>query len=123
MALTETETFGTVVPGFVTDEDGNLAVVESPAETSTEVVPGFLTDTDGRLAVEVDPEAAEWDRGFLRTTDGELAITATGTPEYGIVPGFVSDDNGFLFVEAADSPDWVGGFLRNANDSLSKAGE
>lgn len=122
MALTETETFGTVVPGFVTDTDGNLAVAESPAETSTGIVHGFVTDTDGRLAVEVDPASASWDRGFLRTEDGYLAITATGTPEYGIVPGFASDAAGFLFVDAADSPTWSGGFLRNEDNSLSKAG-
>lgn len=52
MALTGTETFGTVIPGFVTDEDGRLVVTTDPDElVYGEIIPGFVTDTDGRLVV------------------------------------------------------------------------
>lgn len=52
MALTGTETYGTVVPGFVTDADGRLIVTaEDDGTEFGTVVPGFLTDADGRLVV------------------------------------------------------------------------
>ena len=122
MALTASETFGTVVPGFVTDLDGNLAVTTTTTGASYGIVPGLITDPDGRLVVEVDPAESEWSEGFLRTVDGYLAVTTTATPVYSVVPGFATDADGLLSVEAADSPDWDTGFLRNANNNLTVIG-
>lgn len=52
VALTASETFGTVVPGFVTDLDGRLIVTNTPeSETFGTVVAGFLTDADGRISI------------------------------------------------------------------------
>lgn len=122
MALTGSETFGTVVPGFVTDGDGNLAVTTDDSEARYGVVPGFITDADGRLVVSVDPAESDSSGGFLRTVEGYLAVTTEASPVYGVVPGFATDADGLLSVEAADSPDWVTGFLRNANENLSVTG-
>jgi hypothetical protein len=49
MSLTESETLGTVIAGFVTDEDGRLILV-SQSETDT-IQGGFVKDADGRLVV------------------------------------------------------------------------
>jgi UPF0716 family protein affecting phage T7 exclusion len=122
MALTESETFGTVVAGFVTDQDGNLAVTSATTGATREVVPGFVTDADGRLIVSVDPETTSWQEGFLRTAEGYLGVTTEAEPEYGPVPGFATDSSGLLSVEAPDSPTWVTGFLRNSNQNLSAIG-
>lgn len=122
MALTESETLGTVVPGFVTDLDGNLAVTTTTTGATRGVVPGFVTDADGRLIVSVDPATADWDGGLLRTEEGYLAVTTDASPDYGVVPGFATDAAGYLSVEAADSPTWVTGFLRNANQNLAVTG-
>ncbi len=122
MALTASETFGTVVPGFVTDLDGNLAITTTTTGATYGVVPGFVTDADGRLIVEADPVEAEWDGGFLKTAAGYLAVTTDSSPVYGVVPGFATNVEGYLCVDAADSPDWVTGFLRNANQELSTVG-
>ncbi len=52
MALSETETLGTVIPGFVTDLDGRLILTPTPDETTFgTIVPGFVTDLDGRLVI------------------------------------------------------------------------
>ena len=122
MALTASETFGTVVPGFVTDLDGNLVVTTTTTGATREVVAGFVTDADGRLIVSVDPVTVTWQEGFLRTPEGYLAVTTDASPDYGIIPGFVTDSAGYLSVDAADSPSWKTGFLRNANDNLSVTG-
>ena len=122
MALTASETFGTVVPGFVTDLDGNLAVTLTTTGATTEVVPGFVTDADGRLIVSSTPEGAVWDRGFLRTSEGYLGVTTEAEPVYGVVPGFATDAAGFLSMDVPDSPDWDTGFLRNANNNLCVGG-
>lgn len=123
MALTASETFGTVVPGFVTDLDGNLAVTTTTTGATSTVVPGFATDADGRLIVVVDPASTTWQGGFLRTDEGFLGVTTAADPTYGVVAGFVTDASGLLAVNAADSPDWNGGFLRNANAELTVVGE
>ena len=122
MALTASETFGTVVPGFVTDLEGNLAVTTTTTGATRGVVPGFVTDADGRLIVSVDPASTTWQGGYLRTSAGYLGVTTETSPVYGIVPGFATDSDGLLSVDAADSPEWVTGFLRNANDNLSVTG-
>jgi hypothetical protein len=122
MALTASETFGTIVPGFVTDLDGNLAVTTTTTGATYGVVPGFVTDPDGRLIIEVDPAEAEWDGGFLRTAAGYLAVTVETSPSYGIVPGFATNLEGYLCVDTADSPEWITGFLRNANQELAVVG-
>lgn len=122
MALTASETFGTVVPGFVTDENGNLVVTTTTTGATREVVAGFVTDADGRLIVSVDPAETSWDGGFLRTPEGYLGVTTDATPEYEVVPGFATDETGLLSVDAPDSPDWVTGFLRNSNANLSVTG-
>jgi hypothetical protein len=123
MALAEAETFGEVVPGFVTDLDGNLAVTTETASTSSNIVHGFTTDLDGRLVVVVDPAEVSWQGGFLRTEEGFLAVTVAAEPVYGVVPGFATDSSGLLAVNASDSPDWKNGFLRNANNELTTVGE
>ena len=122
MALTESETFGTVVPGFVTDLDGNLVVTTDDSEARYGVVPGFITDEDGRLVVSVDPAEYYWSGGFLRTEEGYLAVTTEAEPVFEVVPGFATDETGLLSVEAEDSADWDTGFLRNANKNLSVTG-
>lgn len=122
MALTASETFGGVVPGFVTDLDGNLAVTSTTTGATREVVPGFVTDADGRLIVSVDPATTTWQGGFLRTEEGYLGVTTEASPQYGVVPGFATDSDGLLSVEAASSPTWVTGFLRNENQNLSVTG-
>lgn len=123
MALTESETFGEVVPGFVTDLDGNLAVTSTTAGATRGVVPGFVTDADGRLVVSENPETTSWQGGFLRTEEGYLGVTTDATPEYGPVPGFATDSDGLLSVDAGDEPNWVTGFLRNDNQNLSVIGD
>lgn len=122
MALTASETFGTVVAGFVTDLDGNLAVTTTTTGAARGVVPGFVTDADGRLIVSVDPAESTWQEGFLRTPEGYLGVTTETTPTYGVVPGFATDETGLLSVAAASSPEWKTGFLRNSNDNLAVIG-
>lgn len=56
MALTASERQGTVVPGFITDEDGRLVVTATPdQEVFGTIIPGFVTDTDGRLVITYGP--------------------------------------------------------------------
>jgi hypothetical protein len=118
VALTENETFGGVVPGFVTDLDGNLAVVTTGS--STGIVPGFTTDADGRLLVTTTTEDAETDGGFLKL-DGALVIEADAG-DYGTVPGFPTTSSGALAVVNEGTVDWVTGFLRDSSDSLGVTG-
>jgi hypothetical protein len=50
--LREGETFGTIVPGFVTDLDGRLVITNSPdILVYGDLVPGFVTDSAGRLVI------------------------------------------------------------------------
>lgn len=117
MALTGDETFGTVVPGFVTDADGHLVTVSVNDGTPFgQVVPGFLTDIDGRLYVSAPEVDAEFEGGFLRNPDGGLAVEASGTGLYGVVPGFAATPDGALSVEV-DPVDAVFecGFMRSAD--------
>jgi hypothetical protein len=122
VALTGTETFGTVVPGFVTDLDGSLAVTTDDVGAGYGIVPGFITDPDGRLLVTETTTDAAFSGGFVRTPDGALVITESGTPVNGVVPGFTTTANGYLIVGAADSPTWDGGLLRNSNGALAVTG-
>jgi hypothetical protein len=70
MALSESETFGTVVPGFVTDTNGNLAVTTDDSEAQYGVVPGFITDADGRLVVSTTTR-----RNYFPNPSGETGTT------------------------------------------------
>jgi hypothetical protein len=109
-----------VVPGFISDENGNIAVTTDTRGASYEVVPGFLADEFGRLVVTTTTTDAEWDGGFLRL-DGALVVEeAAGT--YGTVPGFTTTASGALAVVNEGTVDWVSGFLRDANDSLGVTG-
>lgn len=119
MALTENETFGTIVPGFVTDLSGNLVVAD--AGSSEGVVPGFLTDEDGRLVVTTDATGATIQGGFLRSPDGALVVS-TDAGTYGVIPGFSAVEGGALSVENEGTPVWNGGFLRNAAGSICVTG-
>jgi hypothetical protein len=50
--IQEGETFGTVVPGFVTDMDGRLIVTATPDMlVYGDIVPGFVTDSHGRVVI------------------------------------------------------------------------
>lgn len=101
MALTETETFGTVVPGFVTDLDGNLAVTTDDSEVRWRE--GFLRDLDGRLVV-AEAEGIMQD-GFLRTPGGALCVTTGSVTRQGTkIPGFPTDDDGLICVANDGSP-------------------
>ncbi len=88
------------------------------------ITTGGLTEwlgTANASASDYTPES-DWSGGFLRTVEGYLAVTTEASPIYGVVPGFATDADGLLSVEAADSPDWVTGFLRNANQNLAVTG-
>ena len=123
MALTGDEVFGTVVPGFVTDANGNLVYTAAP--TTWQVVPGFFTDEDGRLGVSADDPADTWVGGFLRGSGGTLVLSApdpgdtyqtgflrstTGalvsvdnpveTSQSNLTPGFFTDADGALGITA-----------------------
>jgi hypothetical protein len=115
VALTGTETFGTVVAGFVTDGDGNLSVIDTG--TAHGVVPGFLTDDDGRLVVTTDDTDATWQEGFIRSPDGALVVAEDpADPVYTVVPGFLTNADGLLAVtNEPASPTWVDGFLATAS--------
>jgi hypothetical protein len=115
VALTGTETFGTVVAGFVTDGDGNLSVIDTG--TAHGVVPGFLTDDDGRLVVTTDDTGATWQEGFIRSPDGALVVAEDpADPVYTVVPGFLTNADGLLAVtNEPASPTWVDGFLATAS--------
>jgi hypothetical protein len=122
VALTASETFGTVIPGFVTDLDGNLAVTTDTTDTGYGIVPGFMTDSDGRLLVSLDSTGAEWDGGFLRNEDGALIITTAAlvSPVIGAkVPGFTTDSSGYLAVGVNSSGTFYNGFVRNSDLSLA----
>lgn len=102
MALTGTETYGTVVPGFVTDLDGNLAVTTD--DTSVQWREGFLRDLDGRLVVAED--TGFWQDGFLRTAGGALCVTTGSVTQRGRrVPGFPTDDDGLICVANDGTPE------------------
>lgn len=123
MALTGTETFGTVVPGFVTDSSGNLVLTTEPAaEVFGTVVPGFLTDADGRLVATYTPAAEVRTKipGFVTDADGRLAIaTEVASPVYTQVPGFLTDSSGYLSVqETPTSGVFVTGFIRDTDGAL-----
>jgi hypothetical protein len=119
VALTSEETFGTVVPGFVTNLDGDLSVTTDDTGAGYGIVPGFLTDPDGRLVVTETTTDAEFDGGFARSPDGALIIAQSGTPVYGVIPGFGTTAEGYLITGTASSPTWREGFLRNANSALA----
>ena len=123
MALTGTETFGTVVPGFVTNLAGSLAVTSVTAGTGYGIVPGFITDADGRLLVSTDTTGAAWVGGFIRNSNGALVITSSAPTDFGtIVPGFNTNSSGHLAMSSATGAAWVTGFLQNTNKSLALAG-
>ena len=123
MALTGTETFGTVVPGFVTNLAGSLAVTSVTAGTGYGIVPGFITDADGRLLVSTDTTGAAWVGGFIRNSNGALVITSSAPTDFGtIVPGFNTNSSGHLAMSSATGAVWVTGFLQNTNKSLALAG-
>jgi hypothetical protein len=121
MPLTGTETHGTVVAGFVTDEDGNLSWTTSDIGAGYGVVPGFLTDPDGRLIVTATTDEAQFIGGFLRSPEGALIMVTEVSPVYGVIPGFVSSTEGFLAVESLATSTWQNGFLRNDQAALSLA--
>ena len=121
MALTGTETFGTVVPGFVTDLDGNLRVTSEGSEQGT-VVPGFLTDSDGRLVVTPNADDPALDRGFVRNADGSLLVT-TDSSQATWDAGFLRDPDGALVVgNEQGETGWFAGFLRNSSSALAVSG-
>jgi hypothetical protein len=123
VALTGTETFGTVVPGFVTNLAGSLAVTSVTAGTGYGIVPGFITDADGRLLVSTDTTGAAWVGGFIRNSNGALVITSSAPTDFGtIVPGFNTNSSGHLAMSSATGAVWVTGFLQNTNKSLAVAG-
>lgn len=101
MTLSENETFGTVVPGFVTDADGNLSVTTDDTDATWQT--GFLRDPDGRLVVAL--ESGLWQDGFLRTVGGALCVTTDAPTQEGrIVPGFPTDDDGLICVANDGTP-------------------
>jgi hypothetical protein len=101
VALTETETYGTVVPGFVTDLDGNLAVTTDDSQVQWRE--GFLRDLDGRLVVA--EEEGIWQDGFLRTAGGALCVTTGEVTQHGTkIPGYPTDDDGLICVVNDGSP-------------------
>lgn len=121
MALTGTETYGTVVPGFVTDLDGNLRVTYEGSEQGT-VVPGFLTDSDGRLVVTPNADDPALDRGFVRNADGSLLVT-TDSSQATWDAGFLRDPDGALVVgNEQGETGWFAGFLRNSSSALAVSG-
>lgn len=115
MALAEGETFGTVVPGFVTDADGNLSL----ADTGTQWLNGFWRDDDGRLAYVDTPDGTEFGTvvpGFLTDADGALVLSAAvgsrtnlarnpnaevDTSEWGTAAGFRINTGATLTREAS----------------------
>jgi hypothetical protein len=122
MSLTGTETFGEVVPGFVTDGDGNLSL----AATGTQWVDGFWRDDDGRLAYVGTADGTVLGTvvpGFLTDANGALVlVTASPVDRGSVVPGFVTDADGALLIEDAPaSPAWDDGFLRNSTGYLAAA--
>lgn len=119
MALTESEVFGAVVPGFVTDLEGNIAVVDTGDRL--DVVAGFLTDDDGRLVVTDDDTGATVRDGFLRAPTGALVVTEDAGA-YGVIPGFPTNEDGALSVVNEGTATWQGGFLRDAAGSLGVVG-
>jgi UPF0716 family protein affecting phage T7 exclusion len=121
MALTEAETHGTIVPGLVTDLDGNLVWTTDETEAAYGVVPGFLTDPDGRLVVTGTVDDAAYVGGFLRSPTGALIMVTEESPTYGVTPGFVTDTDGFLAVEVLATTTWQEGFLRDNKAALSLA--
>jgi hypothetical protein len=123
MPLTGTETFGTVVAGFITDEDGNLSWTADETGAGYGVVPGFLTDPDGRLIVTSTTDDAQFIGGFLRSPTGALIMVVEVSPVYGVIPGFVSSTEGFLAVELLATTTWQTGFLRDDKAALSLATE
>ncbi|MCA9324712.1 hypothetical protein KDA23_01415 [Candidatus Saccharibacteria bacterium] len=120
MALAETEVFGTVTPGFVTDASGILST--SAVSDSTDR--GFLVDSDGRLVITETADSTVLGTvvpGFLTDANGALVVTQDDTDAvYGtVVPGFWTSPEGALVVE--DSPSevaWIDGFLRNPDGYL-----
>lgn len=127
MALTEDETFGTVVPGFVTDSEGRLSVVTAGDSTERgtvvagfvtdadgrlvvsedatvgdvgEVIPGFATDADGALALTRTPDITTTSKvyGFQTDSEGRLAIANDGDVARGVTPGYLTDPNGWLGI-------------------------
>lgn len=120
MALTASETFGTIVPGFVTDTNGNLSCTATVSGSSWRE--GFLRDTDGRLVVTDSATGATWQNGFLRGTSGELVYTLN-SGDYGVVPGFKTATNGALcFSVEPSSQAWQGGFLASTSGYLAATG-
>lgn len=117
MALTASETFGGVVPGFVTDLNGNLAT--AVAGSDQDVVHGFLTDADGRLVTTTDATGATWQGGFLRSPAGALVTAPSGTRK-DIVPGFVTNDTGALVTDTT-ATEWRGGFRVGSGGGLAVA--
>jgi hypothetical protein len=95
MALTGDETYGTVIPGFVTDADGNLSVTTDTG--SVQWREGFLRDLDGRLVV---AEAGGiMQDGLLRTAGGALCVTTGSVTQEGtVIPGLPTDDEGRVCV-------------------------
>lgn len=120
MALTASETFGTIVPGFVTDTNGNLSCTATVSGSSWRE--GFLRDTDGRLVVTDSATGATWQNGFLRGTSGELVYTLN-SGDYGVVPGFKTATNGALcFSVEPSSQAWQNGFLVSTSGYLAATG-
>lgn len=120
MALTASETFGTIVPGFVTDTNGNLSCTGTVSGSSWRE--GFLRDTDGRLVVTDSATGATWQNGFLRGTSGELVYTLN-SGDYGVVPGFKTATNGALcFSVEPSSQAWQNGFLVSTSGYLAATG-
>lgn len=101
MALAGDETYGTVVPGFVTDADGNLSVTTDTG--SVQWREGFLRDLDGRLVV---AEAGGiMQDGFIRTAGGALCVTTGSVTQTGTkIPGFPTNDDGLICVANDGTP-------------------
>ena len=120
MALTGTETYGTVVPGFVTDGDGVLSTASVIDATER----GFKVDADGRLVTTETADGTELGTvvpGFLTNADGALVVTtsATGAVFGEVVAGFWTSATGALIVEENPTTvSWQGGFLRNSSGYL-----
>jgi hypothetical protein len=100
VALTGTETYGTVVPGFVTDGDGVLSTASVIDATER----GFKVDADGRLVTTETADGTELGTvvpGFLTNADGALVVTtsATGAVFGEVVAGFWTSATGALIVE------------------------
>jgi hypothetical protein len=144
-------------------ESGGSCVITVPLDPvfyDGGIVPGFVTDQDGYLAVHFVPETVGWFIGFLRwlfrrnnaagqeiayrplqatstldgtphgevvagfvtDSDGHLVMIAdpTGSVHGEVVAGFVTSPNGELIVtETPESPGWQEGFIRDENGALA----